>query len=109
MMRRDDFRETVLGSHPMLVTYIATVDGELVDPYLGQVLMRLDHSIRDPCSRPFPTTRSRVAPVVCTSIDTSVPIGIGPVGVGDGVLRGSDGPQRRQGARQTPLIGGLRG
>jgi hypothetical protein len=34
------------------VTYIATVDGELVDPYVGQVLMRLDPSIRDPL---FPT------------------------------------------------------
>jgi hypothetical protein len=42
------------------VTYIATVDGELVDRYLGQELVRLDHSIRDPCPRLFPTTRSRV-------------------------------------------------
>jgi hypothetical protein len=28
------------------VTFIATVDGEVVDPCLGQVLMRLDHSVR---------------------------------------------------------------
>lgn len=45
--------EAFLRSHPLLATYFSTLDGVVLDRYLGRVLVRLGQWIRDSCTRPY--------------------------------------------------------